>query len=348
MKLPRFPYLNLLSIALVAAAATAVVAKNVEHPRGEGRLINVSYDPTRELYGAVNRRFAAVYQARTGQKVTVTQSHGGSSRQAKAVAEGADADVLTLALSSDIELVRKRGLIAAGWASRLPNGSSPYTSTIVFVVRRGNPAKIHDWPDLVKPNVSIVTPSPKTSGNGKLAFLAAWGSVLARGGDEDAARTFLASLYDHVVALDPGARAATIAFSEDKVGDVQLTWENQALLEVSDSAGALEIVYPPTSLRAEPAVAWVDANVDRRGTRALAQAYLEFLFTDEGQELVAENGYRPYREDILKKHADRLPPLDLFPVTLVARDWNDAQEKFFSDGGVFDTLHAPRPATGIR
>jgi sulfate/thiosulfate-binding protein len=337
-------------VSLVIAAASAVFAKSAARLGGPNTLVNASYDPTRELYAAYNRQFAARYRARTGQKVTVIQSHGGSSHQARAVSDGAEADVVTLALFSDIDLVRKRGLIAEGWPSRLPNHSSPYTSTIVFVVRKGNPAGIRDWPDLATSSVAVVTPSPKTSGNGKLAFLAAWGSVIARGGDDDAARAFVSTLYDHVVALDPGARAATVAFSEDKVGDVHLTWENEALLEVSDSAGALEIVYPPTSIRAEPCVAWVDANVERRGTRALAQAYLEFLFTEDGQELLAQQGYRPYREDVLKKHADRLPPLDLFPVTLVARDWDDAQQKFFSEGGVFDTLHAPRGAraTGIR
>ena len=338
-------WLDSISIVVVLAAASAVFAKNAERsaPR-TGTLINVSYDPTRELYRDLNPKFVAACQARTGQRPEITQSHGGSSRQARAVADGLDADVVTLALYSDVDLLRKQGLIADGWSSRLPNESRPYTSTIVFVVRKGNPHHIEDWPDLLRAGVSIVTPSPKTSGNGKLAFLAAWGAALRRGGDEAAARAFVTNLYAHVVALDPGSRAATTAFSEDKVGDVHLTWENEAILETSDAAANLELVYPPTSIRAEPYVAWVDRNVARKGSEALAKAYLEYLFSDEGQELIAQHGYRPFREDILKKHATRLPALDLFPVTLVAKDWNDAQQKFFSEGGVFDTIH---PA-GIR
>jgi sulfate/thiosulfate-binding protein len=337
----RALWINGICVLLVLAAASAVVAKNVDRSAGAGELINVSYDPTRELYRDLNPRFAAAYQARTGQELAIVQSHGGSSRQARAVVEGLDADVVTLALYPDVDLLRKQGLIAEGWSGRLPNQSQPYTSTIVFVVRKGNPDHIREWADLVRDGVSIVTPSPKTSGNGKLAFLAAWGSVLRRGGTEQEARAFVAALYTHVVALDPGSRAATTAFSQDKVGDVHLTWENEALLETSEPGSDLELVYPSTSIRAEPYVAWVDANVSRKGTRAQAQAYLEYLFTDEAQELIAQHGYRPIREDILKKHADRLPPLDLFPVTLVARDWDDAQQKFFAEGGIFDALRVP-------
>ncbi len=252
----RSLWINGVSVLLVFAAASAVVAKNVDRPAGAGKLTNVSYDPTRELYRDLNPRFAAAYQVRTGQKPEIVQSHGGSSRQARAVVEGLDADVVTLALYSDVDLLRKHGLIGEGWSGRLPHQSQPYTSTIVFVVRKGNPDHIKDWPDLVQDGVSIVTPSPKTSGNGKLAFLAAWGSVLRRGGTEEGARAFVSDLYTHVVALDPGSRAATTAFSEDKVGDVHLTWENEALLETSEPGSALEIVYPSTSIRAEPYVAW--------------------------------------------------------------------------------------------
>jgi sulfate/thiosulfate-binding protein len=337
----RSLWINGVSVLLVLAAASAVIAKNVDRPAGAGKLTNVSYDPTRELYRDLNPRFAAAYQARTGQKLEVVQSHGGSSRQARAVVDGLDADVVTLALYSDVDLLRKHGLIAEGWSGRLPHRSQPYTSTIVFVVRKGNPDHIKDWPDLVQDGVSIVSPSPKTSGNGKLAFLAAWGAVLRRGGTEQAARAFVSDLYTHVVALDPGSRAATTAFAEDRVGDVHLTWENEALLESSEPGSDLELVYPPTSILAEPYVAWVDANVERKGSRAQAQAYLEYLFADEAQELIAQHGYRPIREDILKKHADRLPALDLFPVTVVARDWDDAQEKFFAEGGIFDSLRVP-------
>ena len=335
----RSVWLDPISIVLVLAAAITVFAKNADRPAATGKLLNVSYDPTRELYRDLNPKFASAYQARTGQHLEIVQSHGGSSRQARAVADGLDADVVTLALNADVDVHRKQGHIADGWSSRLPKESRPYTSTIVFVVRKGNPSHIKDWPDLLQAGVSIVTPSPKTSGNGKLAFLAAWGAVLRRGGDEAAARTFVTNLYAHVVALDPGSRAATTAFSDDKVGDVHLTWENEALLETADAAANLELVYPPISIRAEPYVAWVDSNVARKGSQALAKAYLEYLFGDEGQELVAQHGYRPFREDILKRHADRLPPLDLFPITLVAKDWNDAQQKFFSEGGVFDSLH---------
>jgi sulfate/thiosulfate-binding protein len=339
----RSLWINGVSVLLVLAAASAVVAKNVDRPGGSRKLTNVSYDPTRELYRDLNQRFAAAYQARTGQKLEIVQSHGGSSRQARAVVDGLDADVVTLALYSDVDLLRKHGLIAEGWSGRLPHQSQPYTSTIVFVVRKGNPHHIKEWSDLVQDGISIVTPSPKTSGNGKLAFLAAWGAVLRRGGTEPDARAFVSDLYKHVVALDPGSRAATTAFSEDKVGDVHLTWENEALFETSEPGSDLELVYPSTSIRAEPYVAWVDANVARKGSQAQAQAYLEYLFTDEAQEIIAQHGYRPIREDILKKHSDRLPALDLFPVTLVARDWDDAQQKFFSEGGIFEALHVPGP-----
>jgi sulfate/thiosulfate transport system substrate-binding protein len=334
----RLLWTNAIAVSLVLAAATVVVAKNVDRQAGGGQLVNVSYDPTRELYRDLNATFNAGYRARTGRTLTIAQSHGGSSRQAKAVADGLDADVVTLALHSDVDLLRKRGLVAEGWSNRLPHRSSPYTSTIVFVVRRGNPYGIHDWPDLVRSKLSIVTPSPKTSGNGKLALLAAWGSVIRRGGDEAAARTFVSEIEHRVVELDPGARAATLAFSEEKVGDVHLTWESEALREVADSAGELALVYPPVSILAEPCVAWVDANVERRGTRDLAREYLEFLFTDEGQEILAQHGFRPYREDIGRRHLDGLPVLDLFPITLVAKDWEDAQAKFFSEGGVLDTI----------
>jgi sulfate/thiosulfate-binding protein len=346
----RTSWTNAAAIAAVVACALLVVVKNLGAQGDPGQFLNVSYDPTRELYRDLNVAFVAAYEKRTGRRVAIQQSHGGSSRQARAVIDGAPADVVTLAGYPDIDALRRRGLIADAWSGRLPNDSVPYTSTIVFVVRKGNPRAIHDFADLVGPDLTIVTPNPKTSGNGRLAFLAAWGSVVHRGGTEQEARAFVTKLYGHVAVLDDGARDATIHFSQEKIGDVHLTWENEAILEVDESGGELETVYPPASLRAEPCVAWVDANVERRGTRALAQAYLEFLFTDDGQELLAQQGYRPYREDVLKKHADRLPPLDLFPVTLVARDWDDAQQKFFSEGGVFDTLHAPRGAraAGIR
>ena len=334
--------LNAGAVLMVVAAASAVLAKSRGQSVHRGTLLNASYDTTRELYRDLNPRFAADYRRRTGQEVEIAQSHGGSSRQARSVADGLDADVVTLALYTDVDLLRKAGLVADDWADRLPNHSQPYTSTIVFVVRSGNPLHITDWSDLVRPGVGVVTPSPQTSGNGKVAFLAAWGSVLRRGGDENRARSFVSDLYAHVVALGSGARAATMEFAEERVGDVQLTWESEALHEVSESRGGLEVVYPPTSLRAEPYVAWVDANVARRGTQEVARAYLEYLFTTEGQETLARHGYRPYRQDVLQHHADEIHAIDLFPVSLIAKDWEDAVQKFFAEGGIFDSLHTLR------
>jgi sulfate/thiosulfate-binding protein len=333
---------NLGAVAAILAAAGAVVAKSKDSAPSAHELRNVSYDATRELYRAIDAGFAADYARRTGERVIVSQSHGGSTRQSRAVASGLEADVVTFALPSDVEFLRRRGLVAEGWAERLPNHSHPYVSTVVFVVRRGNPFRVADWPDLVRPGLAVVAPDPKTSGNGKLAFLAAWGSVLARGGDEEAARAFVTALYTHAAALEAGARGARIEFADEGVGDVHLAWESEALLEVAESAGDLAIVYPPRSIRAEPSVALVDANVARRGTRAEAQAYLEYLFTPEAQETIARQGYRPFRDDVLARHGDTLPAIELFPVTAVAKDWDDAVSRFFSDGGVFDGLNLPR------
>lgn len=327
-----------LAILAVLGSAAVVAAKNLGAQDPARQFLNVSYDPTRELYRDINRSFAVEYAQATGQKPTIGQSHGGSSRQARAVISGLAADVVTLALHPDIAALNKYGLVADGWENRLPHGSRPYTSTIVFVVRKGNPRRIADWPDLVRPGVAVVTPSPRTSGNGKLSFLAAWGSVLRRGGDETQARAFVSDLYGHVGTLAEGARGAATAFTDEKVGDVHLTWENEALREVEDTKGDLEIVYPPTSILAEPYVAWVDANVARKGTEKLAKAYLEFLFTRQAQGVIAAHGYRPIDGAVLAAHADRFPSLDLFPVTLLAKDWDDAQRRFFDDGGVFDRL----------
>jgi sulfate transport system substrate-binding protein len=249
---------------------------------------------------------------------------------------------VTLALPSDIEVLHKRGLIADGWAKRLPNDSEPYTSTIVFVVRKGNPLNIKDWPDLIRPDVTVITPNPKSSGNGKLSFLAAWGSAIQRGGGEEAARDFVKALYQHTPILDGGARGAATTFAIEKIGDVHLTWENEALREVADSKGELKAVYPPISIKAEPAVAWVDANVSRHGSEESAKAYLKFLFSGEAQHLIAQHGYRPIDSEILKKHSGVLPPIELFPITAIAKDWEDAQQKFFADNGVFDVIYAPK------
>jgi len=334
----RTSWLNAMALAAVAIAIALVVARNVA---GEAstQLLNVSYDPTRELFQDINQQFVARYFQESGKKLTIQQSHGGSSRQARAVIDGAPADVVTLALSSDVDALRKRGLIAADWATRLPNHSQPFTSTIVFVVRKGNPRAIEDWPDLIRAGVSVITPNPKTSGNGKLSVLAAWGSVISRGGTEAQALEYLKQLYQHVPVLDSGARDATNTFTQEKIGDVHLTWENEALLEAQEYRGEVEIVYPPVSIRAEPSVAWVDLNVARRKTEAYAKAYLEFLYTDQAQETIAQHGYRPINPEILKRHADRLPQIDLFAVTILAKDWDDAQQKFFADNGIFDVIH---------
>jgi sulfate transport system substrate-binding protein len=301
-------------------------------------LLNVSDDPTRELWRDLNSEFIPRYERDTGVTLTIKQSHGGSATQARAVIDGLDADVVTLALFSDTDAIRKKGLIAAGWQDRLPHRSLPYYSTIVFVVRKGNPRGIKDWPDLLQPDVKIITPNPKTSGNGKLSFLAAWGAVLRRGGSEEAARAFVQQLYRQVPVLDNGARGATATFAQKQIGDVHLTWENEGRLEVLEAHGQLELIHPPLSIRAEPYVALVDANVERKGTRQAAEAYLKFLYTDVAQEIIARHDYRPINEAIARKHAATLAPIELFPITTVARDWDDAQEKFFAEGGVFDQI----------
>jgi sulfate transport system substrate-binding protein len=339
----RTAWLNALALGAVALSIGLVVIKNVSGDTST-QLVNVSYDPTRELFQDINRRFVEKYFQETGKKLTIQQSHGGSSRQARAVIDGAPADVVTLALSSDVDTLRKRGLIAENWAQRLPNNSQPFSSTIVFVVRKGNPKAIKDWPDLIRPGVFVITPNPRTSGNGKLSVLAAWGAVLYRGGTEAQAQQYLTQLYQHVPVLDTGARDATNTFTQEKVGDVHLTWENEALLEAAEYKGEVEIVYPPVSILAEPSVAWVDVNVTRRKTEAYAKAYLEFLYTDQAQEAIAQHGYRPISPQILKKHADRLPAIDLFPITILAKDWDDAQQKFFADNGIFDLIRSSNDA----
>lgn len=334
----RLPWLNLLGIVAIAIAATLIVPRNLasETPH---QILNVSYDPTRELYAALDAQFIAQYQKQTGVNLQIKQSNGGSSRQASSVVDGSQkADVVTLALVTDVDALRKRGLIAADWQKRLPNNSEPYTSTIVFVVRKGNPKAIHDWPDLIKDDVAVVTPNPRTSGNGKLSILSAWGAVTTRGGSEADALAYLKALYGHVAIFNVGARGSATSFAVNKVGDVHLTWENEALREVAADPDELEIVYPPVSIRAEPAVAWVDANIKDEGTAAAAKAYLEYLFTDAAQETIAKFGYRPFKSEILAKHADRLPNIQLFPITAIARDWDDAREKFFADNGVVDRI----------
>jgi sulfate/thiosulfate-binding protein len=337
-------WLSISGMLAVVAAFALIVAKNMP---GEDRdsLLNVSYDPTRELYQQLNAAFESDYARRTGRHLRIIQSHGGSSRQSRAVIDGQEpADVVTLGLFSDIDALRKRGLIASGWADRLPHHSEPYTSTIVFVVREPNPKQIHDWPDLIRAGVEIITPDPKTSGNGKLSALAAWGAIVTRGGTEDDARRYLGSFYRHVHVLDAGARSAAMTFAFAEIGDIQLTWENEAIREVAESKGTLQIIYPPVSILAEPYVAWVDANVRRRGTFEEARGYLEFLFSDTAQQIIAQLGYRPYKPDIAGTAGSALPAITLFPITAIARDWDDAQERFFADNGIIEGIvKAARP-----
>lgn len=326
---------------IVLAAGVWLTAGSRSQPGTAAELLNVSYDPTRELWRDLNARFIPHYEAETGLRLAIKQSHGGSATQARSVIDGLDADVVTLALWSDTDALRRKGLIADGWEERLPQRSLPYFSTIVFVVRRGNPKGIRDWPDLLRPGVEVLTPNPKTSGNGKLSFLAAWGAVRQRGGSEAEAREFVTQLYRRVPVLDTGARGCTTTFAQKKIGDVHLTWENEARREVEEAGGELEVVYPPLSIRAEPHVAVVDANVDRKGTRAAAEAYLRFLYTDAAQEIIARHYYRPINPEVRKRYAAVFPEIELFTITAAARDWDEAQQKFFAEGSLFDAIYQP-------
>lgn len=330
-------WLNAFALAALALSVGLVIFANIDSGKTNA-ILNVSYDPTRELFKDINQQFITEYQRQTGLKLNIQQSHGGSSRQSKAVIDGLKADVVSFALFPDVDALRKRGLIAQDWSKRLPHNSQPFSSTIVFVVRKGNPKNIHDWADLINPDVSVITPNPKTSGNGKLSVLAAWGAVIYRGGTEAQAREYLTRLYQHVQVLDTGSRGATTTFADEKLGDVHLTWENEALLEAENSSGELQIVYPPVSIRAEPSVAWVDANVSGTRREAFAKAYLQFLFSDQAQETIARNGYRPMNAEILHRHADRLPPINLFPITLLGKNWDEIYQKFFDENAIFDTI----------
>jgi sulfate/thiosulfate transport system substrate-binding protein len=333
------PRLNILGVVAIVVAATLITVHNLHHDNSPNQILNVSYDPTRELYGALDKTFVDQYRRQTGVTLEVKQSHGGSGRQAAEVINGHEkANVVSLALPSDVDALRKRGLIARDWQKRLPNHSVPYTSTIVFVVHKDNPLAIHDWPDLIKDDVEIVSPNPRTSGNGKLSVLAAWGSVTTRGGSDQQAADYVRALLSHVKVADTGARGAAISYSVEKIGDVHLTWENEALREVAENKDEFEIVYPPVSILAEPAVAWVDANLKDKRIASYAKAYLEYLYTDAAQETAAQYGYRPLKPEVLAKHADRLPPINLFPITAIARSWYDAQEKFFGSNGIYDVV----------
>jgi sulfate/thiosulfate transport system substrate-binding protein len=304
-------------------------------------LLNVSYDPTRELYADINKAFAPRYKAETGKTIDLKQSHGGSGRQARSVIDGLQADVVTLALAYDIDEIADRGLIAPDWQKKLPQNASPYTSTIVFLVRKGNPKGIKDWDDLAKPNVKVITPNPKTSGGARWNYLAAWGYALKKYGGEDKARNFVQSIFKNVPVLDTGARGSTVTFVERNVGDVLIAWENEAFLSINEfGKDKFEVVIPSLSILAEPPVAVVDKVVDRKGTRGPADAYLKFLYTPEGQEVAAKHFYRPRDEVVVKKYERSFPKVDLFTIDDVFGGWRKAQTTHFKDGGIFDSIYA--------
>jgi sulfate/thiosulfate-binding protein len=330
-------YILKISLAYVLAlgAIGSASAKDIT-------LLNVSYDPTRELYQAVNKAFADQWKQKTGDTVTINQSHGGSGKQARAVIDGLEADVVTLGLAYDIdEIAEKGGLLPKDWQKRLPHNSTPYTSTIVFLVRKGNPKGLKNWDDLIKPGVQIVAPNPKTSGGARWAYLAAYGAALkANGGDDAKAKDYITKLYKNVPVLDSGARGATTTFVERGIGDVLLSWENEAVLATKElGQGKFEVVYPPISILAEPPVAVVDKVVEKRGTKDVAEAYLKFLYTPEGQEIGAQNFYRPRNPEILAKYASQFPKLKLFTVDDTFGGWQKAQQTHFADGGIFDQIY---------
>jgi len=306
-------------------------------------LLNVSYDPTRELYQDFNAAFARQWQARTGEKVVIRQSHGGSGKQARTVIDGLDADVVTLALASDINAIADNArLLPADWQKHLPHNSTPYTSTIVFLVRKGNPKGIKDWDDLVKPGVAVITPNPKTSGGAQWNYLAAWEFARRKYGSDDQARAFVTSLYKNVPVLDSGARGSTTTFVERNVGDVLLAWENEALLSRKEfGADKFEIVAPSLSILAEPPVSIVDRNVDRKGTRKVAEAYLQYLYSEEGQEIAARNFYRATDPKIAAKYAKQFPQLTLVTIDGAFGGWRNATKAHFADGGTFDQIYLP-------
>ena len=324
----------LLAVPLASGAAVAQ-GKNVT-------LLNVSYDPTRELYNDYNKAFAKLPEAQAGGKLTVRQSHGGSGKQARSVIDGLDADVVTLALAYDIDAIAERGLIAPDWQKRLPDNASPYTSTIVFLVRKGNPKGIKDWDDIVKPGVSVITPNPKTSGGARWNYLAGWGYAARKSGNADDGRKFVERLYKNVPVLDTGARGALITFTQRNLGDVFLSWENEAFLAINQlGKDKFEIVVPSISILAEPPVAVVDKVVDRKGTRQVAEAYLKNLYGKEGQEIAAKHYYRPRDPEVAKAHAETFPNVKLFTIDEQFGGWAKAQKEHFSDGGVFDQIYKP-------
>jgi sulfate transport system substrate-binding protein len=323
----------------IAALLTAISFPGAAAPQA---LLNASYDPTRELYKDINAAFAADWHAKTGGDVVINQSHGGSGKQARSVIDGLQADVVTLALAYDIDSIAARArLLPANWQTRLPYNSAPYYSTIVFLVRKGNPKGIRDWNDLVKPGVKVITPNPKTGGGARWNFLAAWGYAQKAYGSPVAAQDFVRKLFANVPVLDSGARGSTVTFAERGLGDVLVTWENEAILASRElGAGRFEIIVPSVSIRAEPSVAVIDKIADRHGTRKLAEAYLRFLYTPAAQEIIARSGYRPRDQAVAARYAGRFPDLQLFEIDRNFGGWQKAQKRFFDDGAIFDTIYA--------
>ncbi|MFC4762026.1 sulfate ABC transporter substrate-binding protein [Dyella koreensis] len=329
--MPRFRLTLLLVLAGLSFGAGA---------QAQDRLLNVSFDPTRELYKDADVAFAAAWKQQTGKDVRVTTSNGGSGKQSRAVQDGLEADVVTLALAWDIDVLADRGLLAKDWQSRLPDQSTPYTSTVVFLVRKGNPKKIHDWQDLIRDGVQVITPNPKTSGGARWNFLAAWGWALHQpGGNADKARAYVSQLYKHVPVLDTGARGATNTFVQRGIGDVLIAWESEALQSQQElGKDKFDIVVPSLSMVAEPPVAVVDKVVDKKGTRQLAEAYLKYLYSPQGQELVAKHFYRPRLPAVAQKYATQFPPVKTFTLAEAFGDWRKAQATYFADGGVYDQI----------
>ena len=325
---------------------TADMSVGGSAPAGTGvTLLNVSYDPTREFYKDYNTAFVSYWQTKTGQAVTIQQSHGGSGKQAQAVQNGLAADVVTLGISSDIDALASSGLVSADWSKKLPNNSVPYTSTVVFLVRKGNPKNIKDWADLVKPGISVVTPNPKSSSGGRWSYMAAYGYALKLpGGSPDTAKAYITQLYKNVPILDSGARGSTVTFTQRNVGDVLLAWENEAKLSLSRSGGTdkFDIIYPSVSVLAEPPVAVVDKNVDAHKTRAIAEAYLNYLYTPESQEIAAKNFYRPHDQSVAKKYANQFPAIKMFTADQILGGVAAAQKSQFADGGVFDQIYVKK------
>jgi sulfate transport system substrate-binding protein len=325
---------RLLTTLSLAIAATGALAQT--------SLLNVSYDPTRELYQDFNKAFAAQWKAKTGETLSIKTSHGGSGKQARSVIDGLEADVVTLALAYDIDALADRKLLPLDWQKKLPNNASPYTSTIVFLVRKGNPKHITNWPDLARSGIEVITPNPKTSGGARWNYLAAWGYALNNGGTAASAKDFVKRIYANTKVLDSGARGSTTTFVERGIGDVLIAWENEAYLAVKElGPDKFEIVTPTLSILAEPPVAIVDKVVDKRGTRKQAQAYLDYLYTPEGQEIAAKNYYRPRDAKVAAKYAKQFAPVKLFTVDELFGGWRQAQKTHFDDGGVFDQIYTP-------